>query len=169
MVMKPAPGMQKNRLIRDVVISWCLMIVALWATPAMAVDPEIVLTDPVLEARAQALTRQLRCPTCVSQSVDSSNVGVSRDLQLLVRDRIVAGETDQEILDYVASRYGDFVLLKPRASGLNRILWLAPLAVFVIALGTLLATRRQKPAVEIAPLSAAEKDALSRLRADQDG
>ncbi|MEM1192416.1 MAG: cytochrome c-type biogenesis protein [Pseudomonadota bacterium] len=162
--MKKMQGTNKKLASRlCIMMALCFAVVAVPILPAGAVDPEIMLADPELEARAQALTRQLRCPTCVSQSVDSSNVGVSRDLQILVRDRISAGHTDQEILDYIASRYGDFVLLRPRAGGFNTILWLAPAILFVFVIGALALAARRKTSPETQPLTAAEKQALARL------
>jgi len=141
------------------------------ARQAQAVDPEIMLADPALEARAKALTQQLRCPTCVSQSVDSSNVGISRDLQLLVRDRIVAGDTDREILDYVASRYGDFVLLRPRVGGANIVLWSLPILVFFTAIAGLIAVklRARESFIAAATLDddeRAEIDGLTNMRSN---
>lgn len=106
-------------------LNFCLI------APSIAIDPDIILDDPVLEARARKITSQLRCPTCVSQSVDSSNVGISKDLQILVREQIIAGRSDKQIYDYLSSRYGDFVLLKPRMNTQNALLWFLPLIVFV--------------------------------------
>jgi len=112
---------------------------------SFAVDPDIRLNDPALEKRARKITQQLRCPTCVSQSVDSSNVGISRDLQVLVRDRLVVGDSDKEILDYIAARYGDYVLLSPRMNAPNAALWLLPFMIFggVVAMLVLQARRRR--------------------------
>ena len=120
--------------------------------PASATDPEIVLADPILEARAKAITQQLRCPTCVSQSVDDSNVGISQDLQRLVRERIIAGDSDREILDYVASRYGDFVLLKPRTRGVNLVLWSLPALLFVGSVVGFIVLRRKNAGLATAPV-----------------
>ena len=106
-------------------LNFCLI------APSIAIDPDIILDDPVLEARARKITSQLRCPTCVSQSVDSSNVGISKDLQILVREQIIAGRSDKQIYDYLSSRYGDFVLLKPRMNAQNALLWFLPAIVFL--------------------------------------
>lgn len=128
-----------------------MIVMSMQCLPALAVDPDVILKDPVLESRARNITRQLRCPTCVSQSVDSSNVGISRDLQVLVRERVIAGDTDLQILDYVASRYGEFVLLRPRVSGQNALLWAMPFLMFAGAIisGVLYIRRhRTRPSVD---------------------
>ena len=96
------------------------------ALPALAVNPNEVLSDPALEARARALSAQLRCMVCQNQSIDDSNADLARDLRVLVRDHIKKGETDEEILAYLVSRYGEFVLLKPVFSFRNMLLWGAP-------------------------------------------
>lgn len=102
-----------------------LALAVLPLTPALAVQPDEILSDPGLEARARDISRNLRCPVCQGESIDDSNAPISRDLRLVVRERIMAGDSDQEVLDFVVARYGEFVLFNPRAEGANMILWLA--------------------------------------------
>lgn len=106
-----------------------LFLGLLAVAPAFAVEPDEMLADPALEARARALSAELRCMVCQNQSIDDSNAELARDLRVLVRERIRAGDTDEEVLSYVVSRYGEFVLLKPRMSARNAVLWATPLLV----------------------------------------
>lgn len=101
---------------------------------AGAVEPDEILDDPALEARARVISKDLRCVVCQNQDIDSSNAGVARDLRILVRERLVAGDTDQEVLDYLVARYGDFVLLKPPLKPSTYLLWFGPGFVFLMAL-----------------------------------
>jgi cytochrome c-type biogenesis protein CcmH len=96
--------------------------VMLTAPPALAVQPDEVLPDAALETRARAISRDLRCPVCQGEAIDDSNAPISRDLRLLVRERLVAGDSDEEVVDYIVARYGEFVLFNPRASGSGLIL-----------------------------------------------
>jgi cytochrome c-type biogenesis protein CcmH len=96
------------------------------ASPALAVQPDEVMADPAQEARARALSRELRCMVCQNQSIDDSDAPLARDLRLLVRERIAAGSTDGQVIDFLVARYGEFVLLKPRVEGHTLILWLVP-------------------------------------------
>ena len=98
----------------------------------MAVKPDEVLADPALEARARALSEGLRCMVCQNQSIDESDADLARDLRILVRQRLVAGDTDQQVMDYVVSRYGEFVLLKPRFSLRNALLWGTPVLLLLV-------------------------------------
>lgn len=97
---------------------------------ALAVEPDEILDDPALEARARDISRELRCITCQSQSIDDSDAPLAKDLRLIVRERILAGDTDQEIMAYMTDRYGDYVLLKPALRSDTAILWFAPLIAF---------------------------------------
>lgn len=141
-----------------------LILLAFLAAPAFAVQPDEMLSDPALEARARAITATLRCPVCQGESIDDSNAPISRDLRLAVRARIVAGDDDAQVIDYVTTRYGQFVLFKPRASGWGVLLWLAgPLMLLAgagLAYGVMRARAR---APEAAPISAAERAELDRL------
>src|SRR3954470_16615115 len=103
------------------------------AAPAFAVHPDEILKDPVLEARARTLSQELRCMVCQNQSIDDSDAPLARDLRVLVRERLTAGDSDGQVIDFLVARYGEFVLLKPRVSAHTLLLWLAPFAVLVIA------------------------------------
>ncbi len=134
--------------------------------PAGAVLPDEVLADPALEARARALSKNLRCLVCQNQSIDDSNAELARDLRILVRERLTAGDTDEKIIAFLVARYGDFVLLKPPVRPATWPLWFGPLAVFLTAgLGLLIAARRRRthPAPPSVPLNAAEKARLARI------
>lgn len=102
-----------------------LLLLLLLAGPAMAVQPDEVLDDPRLEERARAISRDLRCPVCQGENIDDSNAAISRDLRLYVRERLVAGDSDAQVVDNVVDRFGEFVLFSPRATGANLVLWLA--------------------------------------------
>ncbi|MHA7870846.1 MAG: cytochrome c-type biogenesis protein [Hyphococcus sp.] len=94
--------------------------------PSLAVEPDEILEDPALEARARDISRELRCVTCQSQSIDDSNAPLAKDLRLVVRERLLNGDTDDEVIAYVSARYGDYVRLKPALRGDTLLLWLAP-------------------------------------------
>lgn len=102
-----------------------VLALVLLAGPALAVQPDEVLPDPAMEARARALSRELRCPVCQSESIDDSNADIARDLRLFLRERLVAGDSDQQALDAMVARYGEYVLLRPTTGGANLLLWLA--------------------------------------------
>ncbi len=136
------------------------------AAPALAVQPDEILADPALEARARQIAKELRCLVCQNESIDDSNADLARDLRLLVRERLVAGDSDREVVDYLVERYGEFVLLKPRFSARNAALWLVGPAAFLIGLGTIaMFLRRGRPGASAseAPLSDEEKAALERI------
>ena len=115
------------------------------AAGALAVQPDEMLPDPALETRARALSKELRCMVCQNQSIDDSDAPLARDLRLLVREHLRAGETDQQVLDFLIARYGEFVLLRPRFAPHTALLWLTPLGVLVIgALGIAMSARRQR-------------------------
>lgn len=141
-----------------VIVLTCL---AGWAA---AVQPDEVLDNPVLEARARALSQELRCPVCRNENIDESNADIARDLRILVRERLMAGDTDAAVLDYMVARYGEFVLLRPPVKASNLALWLAAPAMLLG--GGLIAVafvrRRSKPAA-VAPLSDAEAARLKAL------
>lgn len=137
--------------------------------PAHAVQPDEVLDDPALEARARALSVDLRCLVCRNESIDESNADLAREMRILVRERLVAGDTDAEVIDYLVSRYGEFVLLRPVADGANLILWVAAPGMFVLALATsFVYLRRRRITSEVMPkaLSEAEQARLKELMGD---
>ncbi|MEM9795782.1 MAG: cytochrome c-type biogenesis protein [Pseudomonadota bacterium] len=140
-----------------------LLLCLLLATPALAVQPDEVLDDPVLEERARDLSKGLRCLVCRNESIDESNATLARDLRLLVRERLVAGDSDDEVIDYVVDRYGEYVLLNPPASGSTLILWGTPLALLLLGGGIAVAhvTRQRKATPE--GLNAEEEARLKDL------
>ena len=110
-----------------------------------AVEPREVLTDPVLEARARTLSRELRCMVCQNQSIDNSDAPLARDLRVLVRERLQAGDSDRQVIDFLVARYGEFVLLRPRFSSHTALLWLGPAAFLLIgAVGLFVVSRRYR-------------------------
>src|SRR5262245_52368151 len=140
---------------------WLCLIVAVLTVaalpPALAVEPDEILSDAALEARARSLSKELRCMVCQNQSIDDSDAPLARDLRVLVRERLQAGDGDQQVIDFLVARYGEFVLLKPRFSAHTALLWLGPAAVLVVgALGLLLLARRRPADSEIATAGAAE-------------
>jgi cytochrome c-type biogenesis protein CcmH len=115
------------------------------APQALAVQPDEILADPALETRARALSKELRCMVCQNQSIDDSDAPLARDLRVLVRERLEAGDSDQQVIDFLVARYGDFVLLKPRFTSHTALLWLMPAVVLVLgALALLAFARRQR-------------------------
>jgi cytochrome c-type biogenesis protein CcmH len=147
-----------------------LFALVLWLTlapalPAQAVQPDEVLADSALEARARAISEGLRCLVCQNQSIDDSDAPLAKDLRLIVRERLKAGDSDQQIADYVVARYGEFVLLKPRLSQQTLLLWFATPAVFAGALLLIWLAHRRRAggASRVAPLSASEQRRLKRL------
>jgi cytochrome c-type biogenesis protein CcmH len=138
------------------------LMLALLAAPLYAVQPDEMLDDPVLEARARAISTGLRCPICQNETIDESNAALSRDLRILLRERLVAGDSDQQAVDFIVARYGEFVLLNPPARGINLILWLAGPAMLLAGLGIgWAAVRRRTP--EAAALSPDEQARLERI------
>ncbi|KAF0171709.1 MAG: cytochrome c-type bioproteinis protein CcmH [Rhodobacteraceae bacterium] len=141
-----------------------ILAVCLFAAPAFAVQPGEMLADPGLEARARAISANLRCPVCQGESIDDSNAPISRDLRLAVRERLLEGDSDAEVVDYVVARFGEFVLFKPRAEGSSLILWLAGPAMLLLGGGIAFATsRRRAHAAEAESLSEADKTRLADL------
>ncbi|MFM2279442.1 MAG: cytochrome C-type biosis transrane protein [Pseudomonadota bacterium] len=137
--------------------------------PALAVNPDEVLADPVLEARARALSAGLRCMVCQNQSIDDSNADLAKDLRLLVRERLKAGDSDQEVIDYLVSRYGEFVLLKPPVNSHTVLLWGMPVALLAIGLVVVIVKLRRRPArgPQGTALSAEEQVRLDALLRDE--
>lgn len=134
-----------------------------FAMPAFAVQPSEVLDDPKLEARARQLSSGLRCMVCQNQSIDDSDAELARDLRVLVRERLVAGETDAQVIDYVVSRYGEFVLLQPRFNMRNALLWATPAALLAIGGGFILLQSRRRTRPVTSALSADEERRLNEI------
>jgi cytochrome c-type biogenesis protein CcmH len=136
----------------------------LMAAPAFAVNPDEVLADPALEARARALSAELRCMVCQNQSIDDSNADLAKDLRLLVRERITDGDSDEAVLNYIVSRYGEFVLLKPRVGMKTVLLWGAPLLLVLAGgLSLLVFARKRAGKPTGSKLTADEQARLSEL------
>lgn len=150
----------RRYIIRLVFCTLC----ALWTLPAQSVQPDEVLAEPALEARARALSLELRCPVCQNQSIDDSNAELARDLRLLIRERLVAGDNDAEVVNYLVDRYGTYILLKPRFEMATLLLWLAPALILgTAAVGFSVLWRRKETApVELQPLSDNDKAVLAR-------
>ena len=141
------------------------LLLGLAATAALAVDPSERLADPALEARARALSSELRCLVCQNQSIDDSNAPLAADLRLLIRQRLTAGDTDQQAIDYMVARYGEFILLKPEFNWHTALLWLAPPAALAFGIVLAAAVYRRR-AGETKPLDAAEQAALDKALSD---
>lgn len=133
--------------------------------PLWAAEPDEALADPVQEDRARQLSQQLRCVVCQNQSIDESDAPLARDLRLLVRERVEAGDTNEEVLDYVVARYGEFVLLRPRFEGEGIILWLTPFLLLAIGAGLAVYYTRQGgvEAEPARPLNSEELNDLYRV------
>lgn len=144
-----------------------VLILMLVVTPALAVQPDEVLDDPALEARARELSEGLRCLVCRNESIDESNAELARDLRILLRERLVAGDTDQEAVDFIVARYGEYVLLKPTTTGANMMLWLAGPIMLLIAVGlgwNFLRSRSSTPETpETGKLSDDEQERLRQI------
>jgi len=148
-----------------------LLLIALFApTRLWAVEPDEMLSDPTLEARARALSKELRCMVCQNESIDDSGAPLAHDLRVLVRDRIKSGDSDAQVLDFLVARYGEFVLLKPRLSWHTMALWGLPPAVLVVGAAVILIDLRRRrgwqTAGEQANLTAAEEARLAELLRD---
>ncbi|PTX55538.1 cytochrome c-type biogenesis protein CcmH [Litoreibacter ponti] len=143
-----------------------MILCLLLATPLMAVEPDEVLDDPALEERARAISANVRCVVCQNEPIDSSNAGVARDLRVLIRERLVAGDTNQQVYDFLVLRYGDFVLFKPPFKPSTYALWIGPFAILflgILAVVVMLARRPRAPASATTGLSSEEQDALDKL------
>lgn len=144
-------------------VGGCLFALLL-LSPTLAVEPDEMLADPVLEARARALTQELRCVVCQNQSVDDSDAPLARDIRIVVRERIAQGDSDEQARAFIVARYGDFVLLKPPLRSDTLLLWFGP--VLLLGAGLALAwfyVRRLRAGAADGPLSAAEEERAQRL------
>ncbi len=146
---------------------FCVLLCLLLVSPALAVQPDEMLKDPALESRARDLSEELRCMVCQNQSIDDSDAPLAADLRVLVRERIAAGDSDAEVVDFLVARYGEFILLKPRFNWGTALLWIAPPGALL--LGGLIAVatfRRRRGAAGPQALDAHEEEALRRLLSD---
>ncbi len=152
--------------------SWigALFAVVVLATPALAVEPDEILADPALEARARHISSGLRCLVCQNQSIDDSNAPLARDLRLLVRERLKAGDSDGQVMRFIEDRYGEFVLLRPPFDARTLLLWLAPFLVLAgaIVVALRLFRTRTPPAAGVSALTGAEEARLQAILADAD-
>ncbi len=148
-----------------------VLLALLGATPLYAVQVDEILPDPALEARAREISQDLRCMVCQNQSIDDSEAPLARDLRLLVRERLKAGDSDTQVVDYLVARYGEFVLLKPRMSWHTAILWGAPLTILIIGLFAIGFSVLRRPAgaalPEVVALSEAERGKLNAIERSQ--
>ena len=143
--------------LRALLLALCL------AAPAMAVGPDEVLPDPVLEQRARDISAGLRCLVCQNQSIDDSDADLAKDLRVLVRERLVAGDSDEAVRQYLVDRYGEYVLLNPRVNNHTILLWIAAPVLLLAGLGTLWLMGRRRRVVD-AGLSPEERAALDELK-----
>ena len=154
-------------------LSTIAVALSLLAAPAFAVQPDEILKDPALEARARTLSQELRCMVCQNQSIDDSDAPLAKDLRVLVRERLTAGDSDGQVMDFLVARYGEFVLLKPRLSWHTALLWLAPFTVFLLGAWGLIALWRRRRTEGVsgtapAPLTAAEQLRVTELLEGQE-
>jgi cytochrome c-type biogenesis protein CcmH len=147
-------------------------MIGLAAASALAVEPGERLADPALEARARALSGELRCLVCQNQSIDDSNADLAHDLRVLIRERLSAGDSDAQVLQFMVHRYGDFILLRPPVKPDTYLLWFGPFVVLALgALGAALYLRRSRraPQQAPAPLSPDEQRRLQKLLVEDQG
>ena len=146
---------------------YILLIISLLASPTLAVEPSEMLDDPVLEARAREISKGLRCVVCQNENIDDSNAGIAADVRVLVRERLTAGDTDEETVQYVVDRYGEYVLLQPTFWGGNLILWLTgPLLLLAGGIGAIVFIRRRGTPLAEEALNADEQEKLAQLLKD---
>jgi len=147
--------------------AFVLLVAFLTCAPSWAVQPDEVLSDPVLEARARAISKELRCMVCQNESIDDSEAPLAHDLRVLVRERLKAGDSDQQIINFLVSRYGEFVLLRPPLSWHTVALWGTPpaLVLFGVIMIVVVERRRRATSVQTVPtsLTAAEEARLAEL------
>ncbi len=157
-----------NRRVRSLAF---LVALLLFTGPAGAVMPDEVLDDPALEVRARGLSKDIRCLVCQNESIDTSNADLARELRILVRERLTAGDSDREVLDFLVARYGDYVLLRPPFKPGTYLLWFGPgflLLLGGVAVAAYFARRRRQPEAAEAPLTAEERRRLGRLLGEDD-
>lgn len=148
----------------------CLGLLLALMSPALSVSPDELLDDPVLEQRARAISAGLRCLVCQNQSIDDSDADLAKDLRILVRERLVAGDTDAEVQQYLVDRYGEYVLLNPRLNEHTWILWIAAPALLAAGLGGIWVASRKRPVTAgDETLSEEEQRVLAELSETNDG
>jgi cytochrome c-type biogenesis protein CcmH len=147
-------------MLRRLVLAVAFVLTTLPA--AFAVQPDEVLSDPELEARARVLSAQMRCLVCQNQSIDDSDAPLAKDLRVLIRERLVQGESNAQVVDYLVSRYGEFVLLKPRFNSRTLLLWGGPFAILLIGSLVIFLRRRKGPGLSV-PEQALSADEQARL------
>jgi len=153
----------KAPVLKTFVLKTFVLLALLWSGAAFAIsDPAEMLPDPAQEARAEHVGRQLRCLVCQNESIEDSNADLARDLRRIVRTRIAAGDADAQAMDWVVSRYGDFVRLRPPVNAATALLWASPVLAVLAGLGFALLARRRAPAVP-RPLTEAERARLADL------
>ncbi|MDJ0860339.1 MAG: cytochrome c-type biogenesis protein CcmH [Dinoroseobacter sp.] len=156
-------------MFRGVILAAALTVAS--AVPVWAVQPDEILDDPVLEDRAREISKELRCVVCQNEPIDSSNAGVARDLRLLVRERLVAGDSDEEVVDFVVARYGDYVLFRPPFKPTTYALWIGPFVIMglgALGVAVMLVRRPRRIDAKDVALSAEEEAALDALLAEKD-
>jgi cytochrome c-type biogenesis protein CcmH len=145
-------------------MKWLVLILCLLAAPLAAVQPDEVLDNAALELRARALSADLRCPVCRNESIDESSADIARDLRLMLRERLVAGDSDAQAMQFLVDRYGEYILLNPRVEGANILLWFAaPIMLFLTATIALITIRGRSRAAVPAALDAAEQKRLDEI------
>lgn len=148
-------------------MKWLILSLALLASPVWAVQPDEILPDPALEARARELSKGLRCLVCRNENIDDSHADLARDLRLLVRERLVAGDSDEQVMEFVVTRYGEFVLLKPITTGANMLLWAAGPLMLLIGAGMGLVYVRRRARAQSDGVGDPGLDADEQARLDQ--
>lgn len=143
------------------IIGVLLVCVSVWSVPALAVQPNERLADATLEQRAREVSKALRCVVCQNETIDESNAELARDMRVLVRARITSGDTNEQVLAYMVERYGDFVLLKPRFTAENLVLWLGPFALLVVGAFVVARRLRRPIAPVVTPLNEEEARELA--------
>ena len=141
---------------------WFLLCLMLLSAPAFAVQPDEILSNPDLEVRARSLSEGFRCLVCQNQSIDESDAPLAKDLRILIRERLTLGDSDSQVTDFVVSRYGDYVLLKPRMMFQTVILWATPFLILIVGFSSFLRRKNQASVAE-RPLSPEEQSALLDL------
>jgi cytochrome c-type biogenesis protein CcmH len=136
----------------------------LLALPSFAVEPDEVLSDPALEARARALSSEFRCLVCQNESIDESNAPLAKDLRILIRQRLTAGDSDSQVTNFLVDRYGEFVLLRPRLTPQTYLLWGLPFALLAVIGSFMLGRRRKGVAGSETPLSRQEEERLKTMK-----